>query len=142
VLVERFAAANAEDEPPPALDGGGRSGLGDDSGMDPRRRKVTAVAMCSDVTSEGAPMTSHTNGLWPCSSFRDGNDRRSTGLQANSFSLFGLLNQLYRALSHSPLMSSISWYPDTVTCQRMSTPSRPVLEFRHELIVGHGEAYL
>lgn len=38
VLVERFAAANAEHEPPPALDGGGRSGLGDDSGMDPHRR--------------------------------------------------------------------------------------------------------
>ena len=36
------------------------------------------------------------------------------GLQANSFSLLGLLNQLYRALPHSPLMSSISWYPDTV----------------------------
>jgi hypothetical protein len=32
--------------------------------------QITAVAMCSDVTSEGAPMTSHTNGLWPCSSFQ------------------------------------------------------------------------
>ena len=30
---------------------------------------VTAVDTGSDVTSESAPMTPQTNGLWPCSSF-------------------------------------------------------------------------
>lgn len=30
---------------------------------------VTAVLTGSDVTSDSAPITPHTNGLWPCSSF-------------------------------------------------------------------------
>ncbi len=68
-----------------------------------------------NVASKGAPMTSQTNGLWLCSSFRDGNDRRSIRLGSQ---------QPHRALSHSPLTSSTSWYPNMVTCQRMSTPSR------------------
>ena len=86
--------------------------------------QITAMAMCSDVTSEGAPMTSQerTLALLVVPGMEMIGDPQ--GLQANSFSLFGLLNQLYRALSHSPLMSSISWYPNMVTCQRMSTPSR------------------
>lgn len=32
--------------------------------------QVTAVLTGSDVASERAPITPHTNGLWPCSSFQ------------------------------------------------------------------------
>jgi hypothetical protein len=70
VLVERFAAANAEHEPPPRWTAAVAAAWARTAGWIRIVGEITAVAMCSDVTSEGAPMTSHTNGLWPCSSFQ------------------------------------------------------------------------
>ena len=63
-------------------------------------------------------------------------------MQANSFSLFGLLNQLYRALSDSPDVVDVVVSRHGYVPEDEHAVSRPVLEFRHELTVGHGEAYL
>jgi hypothetical protein len=69
VLVERFAAANAEHDRPRSWTAAVAAAW-DDSGRIRIVGQVTAVAMRNDVTCKGAPMTSHTNGLWPRSSFQ------------------------------------------------------------------------
>ena len=69
VLVQVLAAADAEEEP--ALEhgrGGGRR-LGDDRGMDPRRRAGDAGAdLDARVAWATPPSTAQTNGLLPCRS--------------------------------------------------------------------------
>jgi hypothetical protein len=64
------------------------------------------------------------------------------GLQANSFSLLGLLNQLYRALPHSPDVVDVVVSRHGYVPEDEHAVSRPVLEFRDEVTVGHGEADL
>ena len=57
------------------------------------------------------------------------------GLQANSFSLFSLLNELYRALSLTVDVVDIVVSRHGYVPEDEHAVSRPVLEFRHELTV-------
>lgn len=70
MLVEGLAAAHPQHEPALQLHGAVAAACAMIAGCIRMVGQVTAVLTGSDVASESAPITDHTNGLWPCSSFQ------------------------------------------------------------------------